>query len=358
LGEVRSIVAQEKGALINRNEQLALDEGTITESSASEKQMWSTLWKLNVMPKVRVSWWRVLRGILPVETVLKHRHIAEISRCKICLAMDEDLMHALIHCEHARRFWEEAQGWLDFILPKLHPLTWARDITCDSHFSDSVRAKIITTMWAIWSSRNSWTHDRGSYDPVHSVKMAKESLAVLDIPKRCAATLPGHGWRPPEEDFIKINTDGGLSLVARKGGAGGVARSRSAFLAAWSKPYEGITDPLIAEALAVRDGVIFARLRGYSKVVMETDCLEVISLWNNRHDSRSVVAPILQELGELVISFNSFIFQHVPRSANNSAHLCAKLACTLTVSSSWLDCIPDFLLVSIQADQSGLVSFE
>jgi hypothetical protein len=70
------------------------------------------------------------------------------------------------------------------------------------------------------------------------------------------------------------------------------------------------------------------------------------------------VAPILQELGELVVSFNSFIFQHVPRSANNSAHLCAMLACTLTVSSGWLDCIPDFLLVSIQADQSELVSFE
>jgi hypothetical protein len=147
-------------------------------------------------------------------------------------------------------------------------------------------------------------------------------------------------------------------LVARKGGAGGVARSRSTFIGAWSKPYEGITNPLIAEALVVRDGVIFAQLRGYSKVVLETDCLEVISLWNNRHDSRSVVAPILQEVGELVISFNSFIFQHVFRLANNAAHLCAKLACTLTVSSSWLDCIPNFLLVSIQTDQSGLVLIE
>jgi hypothetical protein len=65
--------------------------------------------------------------------------------------------------------------------------------------------------------------------------------------------------------------DRGLSLVARKEGTGGVARSRSAFLGAWSKFYEGITEPLIAEALVVRDGVIFARLRGYSKVVMEMD---------------------------------------------------------------------------------------
>jgi hypothetical protein len=41
-------------ALVSHNEQLALDEGTITESSTTDKQLWSTLWKMNVMPKVRV----------------------------------------------------------------------------------------------------------------------------------------------------------------------------------------------------------------------------------------------------------------------------------------------------------------
>jgi hypothetical protein len=57
-----------------------------------------------------------------------------------------------------------------------------------------------------------------------------------------------------------------------------VARSHSSYLGAWSKPYEGITDPLVAEALALRDGVIFARLRGYPKMVIETDCLEIVNL--------------------------------------------------------------------------------
>jgi hypothetical protein len=41
-------------SLVNCNEQLALDEGTITETSMTEKQMWSFLWKLKVLPKVRV----------------------------------------------------------------------------------------------------------------------------------------------------------------------------------------------------------------------------------------------------------------------------------------------------------------
>jgi hypothetical protein len=97
--------------------------------------------------------------------------------------------------------------------------------------------------------------------------MSEEALEILEVPKKLAAVLPGHGWRPPEEDVVKINTDRGLSLDTRKDGAGGVARSHSGFLGAWSKPYDGISDSLIAEALALRDGVIFAKLRGFSKVV-------------------------------------------------------------------------------------------
>ena len=71
-------------ALMTRNEQLALGEGTITETSENDKQLWTRLWKLKVLPKVRVFWWRVLRGILPVESTLKYWHVATSARCKIC----------------------------------------------------------------------------------------------------------------------------------------------------------------------------------------------------------------------------------------------------------------------------------
>jgi hypothetical protein len=115
-------------------------------------------------------------------------------------------------------------------------------------------------MWAIWNSQNSLTHDKGSFDPVQSVKMAKEALAAIQIPKKDAVILPGYGWGPPYGDKIKINIDGGLSMEARNGGAGGVARSSSTYLGAWSKPHPSFTDTLIAEALALQDGVIFSKL--------------------------------------------------------------------------------------------------
>ena len=103
----------------------------------------------------------------------------------------------------------------------------------------------------------------------------------------------------------------------------------------------------------MKEGVIFARLRGFTEVTLETDCLETVTLWNNRYDDRSIVAPILAEIRELCLNFSSFVIQHVIRAANGPAHLCAKRASMLNVTESWLETTPSFLISSLLADCSA-----
>ena len=180
-------------ALVTRKKRAALEEGAATSTSQTEGQMWKRLWKLKVLPKVRVFWWPVVRKILRDECTLRHRYIQPLGRCKVCFAMDEDLMHALVHCTHAKMFWEEAYDWLGVRWPRLHPETWARDILEDPQFTDTQRAQMISVMWAIWHSRNRITHDGEKLDPVRTVRRIKEDLSVLEIPSSAAAILPGYG---------------------------------------------------------------------------------------------------------------------------------------------------------------------
>jgi hypothetical protein len=168
-------------ALMIRKEHLALEEGTVMGTSTAEENTWKSLWKLRVLPKIRVFWWRVLRGILPDSVTLKRRHIKEIGRCEICLGSEEDLMHALISCSHAQRFWEEGRRMFDLKLPRLHQNTWAKDILCDPMFSDDQRCTIISIMYAIWSSRNRWVHDDEPYDPILSMRKIREELYMLEM---------------------------------------------------------------------------------------------------------------------------------------------------------------------------------
>ncbi|KAE8812404.1 Alanyl-tRNA synthetase [Hordeum vulgare] len=133
-------------SLMTQYELRALEEGTITETSPTEQQMWSRLRKLNVLPKVRVFWWRVLRGILPVESVLKHRHISTGSACKVCLNPDETPRHALLECSHSMKFWDIAPEWLDVHRPNVQSQTWKTDILCDQRHSEADKAKLVSIM--------------------------------------------------------------------------------------------------------------------------------------------------------------------------------------------------------------------
>lgn len=53
----------------------------------------------------------------------------------------------------------------------------------------------------------------------------------------------------------------------------------------------------------MREGARFAKLCGLTRVIMEVGCLEMVDLWNTRHNSCSTVAPILLEIGELASDF-------------------------------------------------------
>jgi hypothetical protein len=54
-------------------------------------------------------------------------------------------------------------------------------------------------------------------------------------------------------------------------------------------------DSFIAEALAFRDAVIFARVRGFQAIVFEVDCEELVRCWEARTRERTV-APLLYEV--------------------------------------------------------------
>jgi len=91
-------------------EQAAMAMAATGETGASgERQHWQTVWKLDVPPKVRVFWWRVLHNSLPSKFELKRRHVAKESFCEYCGDPEETLYHVAIQCPLARRFWAEVK---------------------------------------------------------------------------------------------------------------------------------------------------------------------------------------------------------------------------------------------------------
>jgi hypothetical protein len=123
------------------------------------------------------------------------------------------------------------------------------------------RAVIITVMYSIWSSRNNLTHGEAGYNPGKTMEVVRETLQALELPvdkDLPKSARPSCKWQKPPTDSVKINSDGAIRGENSSEATGVVARDAVSFRGALGKFYEGICDPLTAEALALRDTAVYA----------------------------------------------------------------------------------------------------
>ena len=166
---------------------------------------------------------------------------------------------------------------------------------------------------------------------------------------------PSYKWQMPVTGFIKINSDGALRNEDSIGASGVVARDANSFRGAACKVYEGISEPLIIDALALRDVVASAVQQGFPQVVFEVDCAVLLQHWNDRVCDRSVIKPVLDEISELYNSLFLCSFVFACREANQAAHCCAKFASLQRVSCAWNADPPAFLADSLSVDCNSVI---
>jgi ribonuclease HI len=118
-------------------------------------------------------------------------------------------------------------------------------------------------------------------------------------------------------------------------GVGVVVRDHTGtFLAACGERYDEVTNPELAEALALRWAVSFAIGEGYSKVIFASDCQSVINRIKSMLIDRSAYGPVIEDVKLLAKSFDSCSFQHVYRVLNIAAHSLAR-KCEFSVDAVW-----------------------
>ena len=214
------------------------------------------------------------------------------------------------------------------------------------------RIVLLCGMWSLWNTRNDYHHGKKPINPALAIDWATDAcyhLLIVQQNTRRGPTTRADNWQPPPEGVVKLNCDGGFQAAEMKGSTGAVLRtSDGSFLAASARCLSSTSSALVIEAEACRDGLRLALNMGEIRdLIMETDSLQLVSLWNSRRQQLSEIAVILQDIEEMVQPLTSFCFAHVTRSANNVAHLCAKQASQSRPSLLWQDHPPSFLLSSL-----------
>ena len=321
--------------------------GSNEQAPSEQSNVWRALWRVNVPPKIRVFWWRVIHNSLPSKSEMKRRHIEKESFCEVCGDPDESLYHVFFLCPVAKRLWAEIKRLFGIRINTLHPQSWTADIFRQEVCSSSSVEWLICGAWALWNGRNNRRHGRKVWEPgaiARYISGLIEEMSFLKMPAKSKNTAGVVHWKPPMPGWVKINTDASFNPNSSSGAAGVVIRDdMGAVCSGAARWFDNVQDALMAEALAAREGLELAVEMGYDRIILEVDCKNLKTLIEDGSGVRSSIGGLCFDITELSKMFSEFRIEWVSRGANSVAHYCACTVSATERSLFWRDDVPDWL---------------
>ena len=211
---------------------------------------------------------------------------------------------------------------------------------------------ILTTGWYMWWECRKLTHAETVQKPAISVV----AIAMLASNYQSAAkktTKVRMGWTKPPENYLMLNVDASYNQERSTGSTGAVIRdSNGQFIAAAARYFEHVLDAPMAEALALREGLGLASQIGCNRLMVQTDCMEVVEIMKQQGMFATASGPIYEECVQGWQDFVSISIDHVHREANTLAHEIAREAMVSKSSCNWVDEPPSIILEALVNDVS------
>lgn len=122
---------------------------------------------------------------------------------------------------------------------------------------------------------------------------------------------------------------------------------------AFSTAIEGITDPSIAEGMGLREALSWIKMKQMSNVIVEMDAQIIVKAMHNYASSASYLGLVIDDCKDISRSITNLCVVFVKRSANQVAHLLARVSGSMSGLMFWGSNPPSFLLAALAADISS-----
>ncbi|KAK8609722.1 hypothetical protein V6N13_093137 [Hibiscus sabdariffa] len=188
-------------------------------------------------------------------------------------------------------------------------------------------------LWNIWLARNAVVFNSPSCFPnpiIQSSRLLVERTlqaysAVRGSVRSVRTASATTQWTPPEEGWLKLNTDGAKRNQDGSLMCGGVLRDHTGSWHFGFSKYIGFCEVFEAELWGVWCGLQLAWEKGCRRIILEVDSLDVVkALKEDRRQGH--VCTLLLHIRLLIQRNLAVQVVHVLRSANSVADRLAKLA--------------------------------
>ncbi|XP_021603210.1 uncharacterized protein LOC110608295 [Manihot esculenta] len=309
---------------------------------------WNHLWSLDIPPKVRDFLWRAYRGVFPTRDILLRRGIHVPATCLFC-DHDESISHVFLHCPMAVELLRLA----DFSTAVDFPIFMDFFIHIYNTFGRERTARMAIHAWKLWHVRNErlWVNKVLSPSEVHHAASSyfTDYVALLVARLRTLS----HSSVPRVLHLVEATTlevdwiafiDCAVFASADLFDFAAVFEDLEGFFSiVISGFYEGGGQPVIAETLALRQCVSYARDCFLQPGCIFTDNQSLVLAICSPLDDFSEFGLVISDCKDAMRSHGNIHVRWVRRSENRATHLLARESIHHGRFKIWID-ISDCLL--------------
>ena len=326
------------------------------------------LWKLDIMPKIKIFLWQMCHNALPVRGNLFRRGCQLDPICPLCTNDIESSEHLFQDCPQTRQSWELAQQhrWIPYQTPTTASNSWLPKFeTFLATYDKKTLQRIAFLLWSIWRMRNDVIFQQAVVQPNKCLIRAKKLCAEwrirtcmsVDISIQGSSSTPAINhiqfirWQPPTPGLIKLNFDGSLQGTSAAGGF--IIRDWKGEILALGADHYGHTSVILAESRALRDGLETALNAGFCRLIVEGDNSLVIAAFNKEREVPWRIKTVIQDIQVLAQRAQFIQVTHIYREANMAADWLSKLGHSIPKTWRSNRCSHPQLQCIIEEDRSG-----
>ncbi|GKV30138.1 hypothetical protein SLEP1_g38994 [Rubroshorea leprosula] len=161
------------------------------------------------------------------------------------------------------------------------------------------------------------------------------------------------GWQPPNQPFLKLNTDGSRNHQSGCASAGGLIRDH---LGRWVHGFTaniGVTSSFITGLWGRCGGLKFAHSLHFQYLILAMDPLMAIQLIQARQVERGPYSILLSDILVLIDAFSTCIVRHTLRQGNSPADFMASLGHKSLLGITFYQTPPAGISMLVRGDAIG-----
>jgi ribonuclease HI len=207
---------------------------------------------------------------------------------------------------------------------------------------------ILVASWYIWWQRREFVKGEKVAPPGRSAFSIQALTLNFGIAAKPSVPKQLRWTKPPRNNY-KVNIDASYFPNGRGAVAVIIRNHLGEVISGGAWPKRNLMDAKVAEAEALRHGLLLTENLGCSPVIVESDCLELVEACNGA-DLWGPYTPILIDCFQIGQRLGMLKIQHCPREGNMVAHKLAKRCFETDSIIQWEGDPPSYVLVDALND--------